>query len=168
MTTFHCNDFDFTTLEDELRVDQHCRLLLKEFYDWLLARGDSPERASALTYCVDYYLRDYLMDALRCNVLRCKPGLVRCFGGTWHITRTIDPEIALLEQHLDGILAYYAYLLESGLITMQEMAMVEAECFDRDWYRNRIDTFLNLQGDDYDSWEKGCSFRSLMEEVQCI
>lgn len=167
MTKFHCNDFDFTTLEDELRVDQHCRLLLKHFYDWLLERGDTPERASALAYCVDYYLRDYLMDALRGNVLRCKPGLVRCFGGTWYITRTIDPEIALLEQHLDGILAYYGYLLEAGLITAQEMAMVEAECSDRDWYRCRIDAFLNLQGDGYEPWEQECSFRSLIEEVTC-
>jgi len=168
MTEFNCKDFDFTTLEEELQVDRHCRLLLTRFYDWLLERGNSTERASALAYCVDYYLRDYLMDALSCNVLRVRPGLVRCFGGTWYITRIMDPEITSLEQHLDGILAYYGYLLESGLITAQEMAMVEAECADRGWYCRRIEEFLNLKGDGYDAWEQECSLRSLSEGVKQV
>lgn len=165
MTTYHADQFDFTTLEEELQADRHCCGLLQQFHGWLLEQGLTPERASELAYCVDYYLRDYLMDTLRWNILRVRAGLVRCFGGTWYIIRTMEPESRLLEQHLDGILHWYRYLRTLGLITTDECALVESECAERQWYRQRVDGFLALQGDEYDLWERGCSLRSLTDEV---
>ncbi|CAH2031197.1 hypothetical protein [Trichlorobacter ammonificans] len=165
---FHLTQFDFTTLEEELQVDQHCRSLLQCFHAWLLQGGLTPEQASERAYCVDYYLRDYLMDTLCWNILRVRPRLVRCFGGTWYIIRTMEPEFRLLEQHLNAILAWYRYLQESSLITMDEYLLVEAECSDREWYRRRVDSFLDLKADQYDAWERGCSLRSLVEEVKHV
>lgn len=168
MTTHHIEQFDFSTLEEELQVDRRCRDLLRQFHAWLLEQGRTPEQASELAYCVDYYLRDYLMDTLRWNILRVRSGLVRCFGGTWYIIRTMEPESRLLERHLDGILAWYRYLHATGLVTADELAAIEVEGADREWYCRRVDRFLDLAGDQYDAWERECSLRSVTDEVKHV
>ena len=97
---FEQDDFDFTTIDEELVVDERCQQILKHFYLFLQQQGMTPEEASDLAFSADLYLRDYLIDFGRQNIVRPKPGIVTTFAGSWFITHTLDPELALLERHL--------------------------------------------------------------------
>ncbi len=154
---FDHEDFDFETLEEELKVDEQCRKLLQHLYAWLQLQGQTPERASELAYSADYYVRDFLLDFLRSNVLRPQPGQVRFFAGNWYITRTMEPEITVLQRHLDGIAAFYRFLCNRQLIAAKELAMIEAELGPCDYYQERINRFLDLKGDGYEEWERECA-----------
>lgn len=153
---FDHEDFEFDSLEDELRVDGLCRQLLERFYHHLLATGLTPEQASDYAYSTDYFVRDYLVDFLQQNVLRPQPGLVRYFAASWYITRTLEPEVAVLERHLAGIVAWYRFLREQHLISSGELTDVEQEAWQLDYYRDRIGQFLSLAGDGYDAWDRAC------------
>lgn len=161
--SFEHDDFDFETIEDELRVDDLCRQLLHQFYLYQQQSGSTPEQASDLAYSADYYVRDYLLDELRANVLRPKPGQVRRFAGNWYITRTLEPEITVLNRHLDGISAYYRFLRHLNLISDAMLAFVDPETSARDYYRERIEQFLALAGDGYEEWERACSLSGGLE-----
>lgn len=154
---FDHEDFDFETLEEELKVDQHCRHLLQQFYTWLQQQELTPEQASELAYSADYYLRDYLLDFLRCNALRPCPGQVRFFAGNWYITRTMEPDIRVLRRHLQAISALYRFLYELGLISCGELQQMEHEAADDGWYGQRIESFLALAGDGFEAWDRECA-----------
>ena len=153
---FEHDDFDFITLEDELRVDELCQALLKRFYQHLQINGHSPQQASDLAYAVDFYLRDYVVDFLRQNAVRPQPGIVRRFAANWYITHTLDPEMGLLERSLEGIREFYRFLHGSHFISREELKWLEAEAADSAYYRQRIESFLAIYGDGYVTWEAEC------------
>ncbi|MBI2354857.1 MAG: hypothetical protein HYV06_07500 [Deltaproteobacteria bacterium] len=156
---FEHDDFDLATIEDEIRVDESCQSLLKRFYQDLQVCGYTAQRASDLAYSADFYLRDYLLDFARQNVVRPQPGIVRRFAATWFITRTLDPEISALERHLEGIRELYRYLHRQHLISADELAFIEAEADQTEYYRQRIESFLAISGDGYIAWEEQCPLR---------
>lgn len=157
--------FDFNNLDEELVVDKQCRGLLHQFYIWLLKQqGKDAAQASELTYCVDYYLRDYLMDTLCRNIVRLIPGLIRCFGGTWYIIRNMEPDYEQLLLHLEGITAWYRFLHQLELISIQELAVAESETAEAKWFKERIDNFNNLESNGYEYWEKQCSLNELINK----
>lgn len=153
---FEHDDFDFVTLEEELRVDERCRTLLQQFYAYLQIGGVTPEHASELAYAADYYVRDYVLDFSRQNLVRPVAGLVRRYAASWYATRTLEPDMAVLERHLDAIGAFYRFLHDRHLIGVDELAMITAEVEQRDYYRARIERFLELKGDGYEAWEREC------------
>ncbi|MGB4600298.1 MAG: hypothetical protein WBI04_10060 [Trichlorobacter sp.] len=160
MIEFDHEDFEFETLEDELRVDGLCRQLLHQFYNHLQNIDLTPQRASELAFSVDYFVRDYLLDFLQQNVLRPLPGQLRYFAASWYITRTLEPELVVLERHLDGIIAWYRFLRERHLISTDELAMLELEADQREYYRGRIERFLALAGKGYEEWDHECTLRA--------
>lgn len=156
---FEHEDFDLATIEDEVRVDERCQTLLKRFYQQLQGSGHTPQHASALAYSADYYLRDYVIDFSRQNVVRPQPGLVRRFAATWFITNTLDPEMAVLMRCLEGIREFYRYLHGRHMISADELAFIEEEASLTDYYRKRIEDFLAIAGDGYVAWESECPLK---------
>lgn len=150
------DDFDFSDLEEELRVDERCCTLLNGFYVDLLAQGFDEKVASDWAFCADYYLRDYLLDYSRQNVIRPKPGIVKSFAGNWFITRNLNPEIDALEKHLKAIDGLYCYLQKQHYITAEELGCLMSEIWQLDFYRKRIDTFLAINGDGFLEWDMEC------------
>lgn len=155
ITSVH-EEFDFETLEDELRVDGQCRQLLQQFYDYLQGTGITTQRSSELAYAADYFVRDYQLDFLQQNILQPSSGQVRYFAASWYITRTLEPEMRVLEQYLDGIVAWYRFLRGLNLISDQLLSSLEQEALEREYYRSRIDRFLALAGDGYADWDREC------------
>lgn len=153
---FDHDDFEFEGLEDELRVDGLCRQLLEKFYHHLQNTGLNSEQASGLAYSADYFVRDYQLDFLQQNILRPLSGHVRYFAASWYITRTLEPEMAVLERHLAGVVAWYRFLREQHLISSAELTDVEQEASQLDYYRDRMERFLSLAGDGYDVWDREC------------
>jgi hypothetical protein len=158
---FEHDDFDFTTLEDELRVDELCQSLLKHFYQHLQLSGHTPQQASDLAYAVDFYLRDYVLDFARQNVMRPQPGVIRRFAANWFITHTLDPEAAMLERSLEGIREFYRYLHGRHYISREELSWLEKETEQTEYYRRRIEDFLAIYGDGYVAWEAECPLKNL-------
>ena len=153
---FEHGDFDFETIDEEVRVDERCQSLLKRFYQYLQAMGKTPQEASDLAYCADLYLRDYVLDFASQNVARPQPGLVKRFAAAWYITHTLDPEIRLLERHLIAIREFYRFLHGQHLISKEELAFLEEECNQKEYYQQRIESFLVLSGEGYVAWEAEC------------
>ena len=158
-TAFEHDDFDFVSMEDELRVDQLCQELLKQFYQDMQLGGRTPHQASDLAYAVDFYVRDYVLDFARQNIMRPQPGLVRKFAANWYITHTLDPETALLERHLEGIREFYRFLHKRHFVSGDELAWIEQEAASSDFYRQRIESFLEIYGDGYVAWEAECPLK---------
>lgn len=149
-------DFDFTTMDDELQVDERCQSLLKHFYQQMQLQGRPAQQASDLAYCVDFYLRDYVLDYCRQNVVRPQPGLIRRFAANWYITHTLDPEAALLERSLEGIREFYRFLHSQHFISREELNWLEEETAQTGYYRQRIESFLAIYGDGFITWAAEC------------
>jgi hypothetical protein len=156
---FEHDDFDPALVEDDIRIDEQCRELLKRFYQSLVAAGMTPQRASERAFAADLYVRDYLLDFARQNLARPQPGVIRRFAATWFITHTLDPEMKVLERHLDGIIEFYRYLQQQHLISPEELHFLEDEAAQREYYRQRIERFLDIVGDGYYAWEAECPLK---------
>jgi len=149
-------DFEFDTIEEELQVNDRCQQLLKHFYLYLQQQGMSAEHASELAFSADLYLRDYLLDFGRQNVVQPQAGIIRKFAASWFITHTLDPEMSQLEQHLTAITALYRYLRVQHFISLQELAVLETEAAQLEYYKDRIAAFLALTGDGFAAWDADC------------
>jgi hypothetical protein len=153
---FKHDDFDFDTIDEELLVDGRCQQILKQFYLFLQQQGMAAEQASELAFGADLYLRDYLIDFGRQNIVRPQPGIVTKFAGSWYITHTLDPEFASLERHLTALSELYRYLHRRHLISADELSFLLKEAGQIEFYRQRIDSFLNLTGGGFVAWDAEC------------
>lgn len=156
---FEHDDFSFDTIDEELQVDERCQHILKNFYLSLQQHGMTAEQASELAFSADFYLRDYLIDFGRQNIVRPVPGVITMFAASWFITHTLDPEFAMLERHLAAIIALYRYLHDLHLVSADELAFLESEAGQHDFFADRIETFLGLSGDGFVAWDAQCPAR---------
>ncbi len=153
---FEHDDFEFDTIDEELLVDGRCQQILKQFYLFLQQQGMAAEQASELAFAADLYLRDYLIDFGRQNIVRPQPGIVIKFAGSWYITHTLDPEFASLERHLTALSELYRFLHRRHLISAEELSFLLEEAGQLEFYRQRIDSFLNLTGAGFVAWDAEC------------
>lgn len=153
------SDFTVATLEDELRVDALSRELLLVFYQERLAAGLDEQAATQLASSADYFVRDYLIGGRQLNLLDVGATLVRQFAGNWYIVNTLEPNASELAVHLRGVEEFCRFLAGNGAITDGTAEAIAAACRDQEYYRHRIESFLNIQGDGYFAWEKECSLR---------
>ena len=156
---FEHDDFEFDTIDEELLVDGRCQQILKQFYLFLQQQGMVAEQASELAFSADLYLRDYLIDFGRQNIVRPKPGIVTTFAGSWFITHTLDPDLAMLERHLTALSELYRYMHRQHLVSAEELSFILEEAAQIEFYRQRIDSFLNLTGEGFVAWDAGCPAR---------
>ena len=152
-------DFVPTTLEDEVRVDKLCGDLLHRFYCESMDAGLSPEDATALAGAADYFVRDFVVSIKNRSIFDERPGIVRQFAGNWYIVNTMEPLIAEIDGYLSGIKGFYRFLHGHQLISLKFLQAIEAECADRDYYAERIESFWAISGDGYLTWEKECSLK---------
>lgn len=150
------DDFEFDTIDEELLVDGRCQQILKHFYLFLQQQGMGAEQASELAFSADLYLRDYLIDFGRQNIVRPQPGIVTKFAGSWFVTHTLDPEFVILERHLTALSELYRFMQRQHLISAEELSYLLEEAGQLDFYRQRIDSFLNLTGDGFVAWDATC------------
>jgi hypothetical protein len=153
------DDFRLESLDDELRVDELCRKILRRFYDRLLDDGLTPVKATFLAGGADYFVRDFVVGYKQRNLLDERPGIVRQFAGNWYIVNTLEPDIAELAGHLEGVRAFYRFLRSGGFVTSGFLEVIEQECADREYYSQRIDSFWDIKGDGYVAWERECTLK---------
>lgn len=152
-------EFVPATLDDELRVDKLCKDLLHRFYNESLEAGLPPEEATALASGADYFVRDFVVSIKSRSIFDERPGLVRQFAGNWYIVNTMEPVIGEIDGFLAGIKAFYRFLHGHQLISLKFLQSVEAECAERAYYESRIESFWDIVGDGYLTWEKECTLK---------
>jgi len=153
------SDFQIGTLEDELRVDGLCRELLMTFYQERIASGVKEHEATLLANSADHFLRDFLIGVRQLNLLDSEPDVVRQFAGNWYIVNTMEPVIEEIEVHLNGIREFYRFLYRIEAIDSEFFMAIEKDCSDLAYYKSRIDSFWEIQGDGYSAWEKECTLK---------
>lgn len=153
------SDFGIITLEDELKVDGLCRELLISFYNDRLESGLSEHEATLLANSADFYLRDYLIGARQLNLLESDSGVVRKFAGNWYIVTTMEPVIEEIEEHLNGIREFYRFLCRKNAVEASFCTLIEQDCADLQFYKERIDSFWEIKADGYYQWERECSLK---------
>lgn len=151
------NKYKIETLEDEIRVDQICKLLLLEYHQYLLKNMEiAPLEAGSMASGADYYLRDFMIDNRRTNIFQISPELIQSFAGNWYIINTLEPNMVELESILLGTSHFYNYCIEKMLVTSSTAEKVGQACSQLSYYQQRIESFHNLSGDGFTAWDKSC------------
>lgn len=150
-------DFDVSTLDDEIRVDQLCVRLLQAVRDQLLAdNAGDPLTTGELCQGADYFLREFVIAECADNLLALPPERVRQFAGHWYIVRTLEPNPRELAVILAGIAACYRVLARNGLVEARHAEAIVTVCADLPYYAQRIDEFWAIEGDGYTRWRAAC------------
>lgn len=157
---FARESFEIHNLQDEIHADQLCQRLLQCFRRELEEKDKlPPAQAGALAHGADYFLREFVIPNRRENIFGLRPGRVRQFAGNWYIVRNLEPNMAELENILQGIAAFYAYCARVGKVSGDLAETVRQECSLLDYYRQRIEDFWAIEGDGYQAWEKECTLK---------
>lgn len=156
------SDYNITSLEDEIRVDQLCADLLRYFNQHLTQRGKlAPEEAGELCHGADYFLREFIIADRRENLFNIEPARIRQFAGHWYIIRTPEPNMTELQTVLNGTIEFYRFLAHQDLVPKELAGDIDAECLKLVYYQQRIDDFWALEGDGFDAWRQACPLEAV-------
>ena len=148
-------NYQITSLADEIRADQLCALLLKQFHLALLEKIKlDPLEAGSLAAGADYFLRDYLISNQLANIFDATAETVRRFAASWYILNNLEPNLTELRSLLKGVEAFYNYCAENDLIDRVQAAEIATACYDFAYYQERIESFFAITGDGYRTWEE--------------
>ncbi|MEE4255152.1 MAG: hypothetical protein V2I50_14005 [Desulfuromusa sp.] len=149
------------TLEDEIKADNNCKVLLQQFHSYLLKdKNIIPIEAGSMASGTDYFLRDFMIDNRRTNIFDISPDLVRSFAGNWYITSTLEPNMTELESILTGISHFYIFCAEKKTVNPELAEKVHQACTHTDYYQQRIESFHNISGDGYIVWNSECPLQT--------
>ena len=154
---FNQKNYSIETLDDEIRVDQICKVLLKEYHQYILKnKAIPPLEAGSMASGADYYLRDFMVDNRRTNIFKISPELIYSFAGNWYIVNTLEPNMVELESILIGIDNFYSFCAEKKMINPAMAEKVSQACSRHDYYQQRIESFNDLSGDGFVAWNSTC------------
>ncbi|WP_321370811.1 hypothetical protein [uncultured Desulfuromusa sp.] len=154
---FQQNHYDIKTLEDEIKADNKCKEILKQFHSYLLNHKKiDPISAGSLASGTDYFLRDYMIDNQRSNIFRISSEQVRSFAGNWYIINTIEPNMVELENILVGISHFYRFCAEKKAVSQAKAEEIHQTCICVKYYQHRIESFNDISGDGFIAWNKAC------------
>ena len=157
---FKQKNYAIESLEDEIRADQTCKVLLKKYHHYLLEiKGISPLEAGSMASGSDYYLRDFMIDNRRTNIFKISPELIYSFAGNWYIINTLEPNMVELETILIGIDNFYRFCAAKKVIDPILAEEIAQACSRHDYYQQRIESFNNLSDDGFTAWNNECPLR---------
>jgi len=157
MDPLNRKNYSIKSLEDEIKADNNCKVLLQLFHEYLLKnKSIIPIEAGSIASGTDYFLRDFMIDNRRTNIFDISPELVRSFAGNWYIINTIEPNMAELKSILTGISYFYSFCAEKKIVSQEIAIKVHQTCTRSDYYHKRIENFHNITGDGYIAWNSEC------------
>lgn len=148
------------SLDDELRINRLCKLLLKDFHQYLLQVRDlDPLDAGSQAAGADYFLLDFMIDHQRMNIFDGSEIQLKKFAANWYIISNLEPNIDELRVMLAGTANFYRYLAELNLARPETAELIAAASRQIDYYQQRIESFLDISGDGYSAWERECPLK---------
>ncbi len=149
-------DLTVTDVTAEIALDRHCAALLKQFHQQLLAEGIDALEAGSAAHGADYFSRDFAVGHCRRHPADIDAGAIRAFAGHWYITRNLEPNLEELSAILQGVSLFYTFLHQHNVIDDDHLEQARAHCCALDYYRERIDSFWELDPDGYNRWCTDC------------
>jgi len=150
------DNYAISSLDDEVRADSLCKILLKEFHRHLLEeRGLAPLDAGSLAAGADYFLRDFMISNQQANIFSTSATSIRRFAGYWYIISNLEPNMVELSSLLSGTAAFFHFCVGRELMQHQQVAQIATACQDLPSYQLRIESFNAITGDGYSAWEQG-------------
>ncbi|MFK5925685.1 MAG: hypothetical protein QM483_03550 [Desulfuromusa sp.] len=154
---FDQQSYVIDSLEDEIRADNTCKVLLQQFHSYLLKNKlIFPLEAGSMASGADYYLRDFMIDNRRTNIFAISPELVRSFAGNWYIINTLEPNMGELESILIGISHFYRFCAAKKIVNSAIADEIHHACTLTDYYQQRIESFNAISGDGFIAWNSNC------------
>ncbi len=145
--------FDITSLDDEMRVDALCITMIRTFFSIMTQQTDlEPADIGRFCHGIDYFLREFVIAECRDNLLQLDGSHVRRFAGHWYIVKNLEPNIGELALILDGVAAFYSFLASHDLVTSEQADIIRTCCAERDFYQQRIEDFWAIEGDGFLAW----------------
>ncbi len=153
-------NYTVESLEDELRVTQLCKQLLREFHQYLLQDLQlDPLEAGSQAAGADYFLLDFLLDSQRTNIFAGSELYLKKFAANWYIISNLEPNIEELQMMLKGTANLFRYCAALNLVEKNVAEQIAAASQDIAYYRQRIESFLDITGDGYFAWNQECPLR---------
>jgi hypothetical protein len=157
---FEFDNFNIRNLDDEIVVDQLCALFLETFYHHLVEKNKvAPIVAGRLARGADHFLREFIIPEQGENIFSISPDCVRQFAGNWYIVKTLEPNAKELGNILNGIKEFYGFCKNAGKIDSVLYEEIARNCDRLDYYERRIDSFWEIEGDGFFSWDAECSLK---------
>ncbi len=157
---FNKDNYNISTLEEEIRVDNLCNDFVKHFYlDLVEQLGLAPEEASRLCYGVSYFLKEFIIGDRRENLFELPAKRIRQFAGNWYIIKNMEPNLPELLGMLEGVQAFYEYSHRVDMVSEVFVQQVTSLCADLPFYKERIEDFLAIEGDGYFAWDAACPLK---------
>lgn len=157
---FDPQKYAIETFDDEIRVDKLCKVLLKQYHQYLLNNNDiSPLLAGAHASGADYFLRDFMIDNRRTNITEISAELIHSFAGNWYIINTLEPNMEELGTILHGIDFFYRFCAEKKMVTASLPEKIHQACSRIGYYQERIESFHEISGDGYSVWSSSCPLK---------
>jgi len=154
---FDSDNYNIMTLDDEISADNNCKQLLKQYHQYLLEfKGISPLEAGSHASGADYFLRDFMLDNRRTNIMSITPELIHIFAGNWYIINSLEPNMVELENILTGINNFYSFCIEKKMLVRGKAEEIHQACSRIDYYRERINSFNEISGDGFNAWNDTC------------
>ncbi|MDX2495233.1 MAG: hypothetical protein QNK27_09760 [Desulfuromusa sp.] len=154
---FNPENYIINSLEDEIRADQTCKVLLKQYHQYLLKNKElSPRKAGEKASGTDYFLRDFMIDNRHKNPFKMSPDLVHQFAGNWYIISNLEPNMLELNNILSGVSYFASFCVENKMIAQTLAEKISLTCSQVEFYQQRIDSFNDLSGDMYAAWKNVC------------
>jgi len=148
------------SLEDELRINPLCKQLLREFHQYLLQELQlDPLEAGSQAAGADYFLLDFMIDSQRANIFDGSELYLKKFAANWYINSNLEPNIDELQMMLKGTANFYRYCAVLQLVQAKTAEQIAAASRDIAYYRQRIESFLDITGDGYLAWNQECPLK---------
>lgn len=149
--------YNISSLDDEINADQNCQRLLKIFLQYLLEEQKlDPLEAGSNARAADYFLRDFMIDRCRDNILMITHERVSSFAGNWYIVNTLEPNMKELESLLQGISMFYLFCADQNIIAKDTLEDILSACSKMSYYHQRIESFHALKDNEFQEWNKRC------------
>jgi len=157
---FAPENFDVLNLEDEIAADQLCARFLQNYFRHLVETENIPTvEAARLARGADHFLREFIIPEMRDNIFAISSNRVRQFAGNWYIIKTLEPNAKELGDILDGVKSFYRYCLETARVDPPRYEAILRECDQLEYYRQRIDSFWDIEGDGFFAWDADCPLK---------
>ncbi len=155
-------EFTLAGPDDFVRLDRRCAELLREFFAWLQTPEGGehpPEVAGRFAHDGDRYLRDFVVDFQETGPADADPTLPRQYLGNWYIVHTLTPTHEEMERIALALGRLYRFLAEQGIVPDDTASAVREAVADREFFRQRLQTFWDLAPDAIPSWRSVDDYR---------
>jgi len=150
-------------LNDFMRLDAECAVLLKEFCSWLQTPeggNSSPLEAGKLAHAADRYLRNFVVDIKETGPSDDNPALARQYLSNWLILNALAPSAEELEAAAASVKALYKYLCGKNIISESSLSGIIEEIPDAAYLSERLSQFEELRPENAVLWRSVDDYRN--------